>query len=162
MEIEVKRGGCGCGGCVASVFSVALTLGIGLLAFGMVFAMPHGGRDEVMAAMAQCPAVAAAMGTSLRESKMSMGCGEESSGGGSGNATWTISVYGPRQGGSVSYQATYLGNQPWEVQRAVVALDDGRSISAVPCDGGSASPPGAPGRAPPDRGGDRGKGGKRR
>ncbi len=161
MNVEVKRGGCGCGGCLASLFSVGLTAGIGIVVLGVLLAMPRGGSDAVLVAMAQCPAVTAAMGSPLRVSKWSMGCGEESSGGGSGNAQWTISVQGPKQGASVSYAASYLANEPWDVQRAVVSLDDGTTVTAVPCEGGGGSVPGTK----PHRGGGGerdGKAGKRR
>jgi hypothetical protein len=157
MEFEVKRSGCGCGGCVAGVTSVALSLAIAAIGMFAVVGMPKGGSDEVAAALEACPAVAAAMGSPIRPDRLSMGCGEQSSGGGSGSATWTIGVSGSKLSGDVSYRATYLGNQPWTIESAVVDLDDGRSIVAVPCTGGSAPAPRAPA---PDR--DRGKGGKRR
>jgi len=165
MDFEVKRGGCGCGGCVAGLGSLALVLSIAAIGVFFVVGMPKGGSDEVIAAMAACPAVTAAMGSPLQKAPVSMGCGEQSSGGGSGSATWTIGVNGPTMSGDVSYQATYLGNQPWQILNAVVELDDGRTIVAVPCAGGSPPPQAPPGRTPPverDDRPDRGKGGKRR
>ncbi|MBA2321738.1 MAG: hypothetical protein H0V89_11345, partial [Deltaproteobacteria bacterium] len=125
MEFDVKRGGCGCGGCFAGLFSLAIMLSIAAMGMFFVVGMPKGGSAEAVAAISACPAVTAAMGTPIVAKKVSMGCGEQSSGGGSGSATWTIGVTGPKASGDVSYQATYLGNQPWTIQSAVVDLDNG-------------------------------------
>jgi hypothetical protein len=154
------------GSCFTALLSLGLTCGIGGFVLALLVAIPKGGSDAVVTAMNACPAVVDALGTPIELTPLSLGCGKEASGGGSGLANFTLSVAGPKASGTVAYRASYTAGGPWEINAATVSLADGRAIAAVPCQGGATggpvAPPKGPGPPRPDRGEDRGKGGKRR
>jgi hypothetical protein len=130
-----RRGcGCGCSGC----FSLVMGLGILVItAVIPVFAVSfsHGDSDQAaVAAFNRCPAVTDALGKPVARTEWTMAWGESQSGGGSGTGNWTISVHGPKGSGRGWYSARYVNSGPWEIQMATVQLDDGRKLTAVPCE----------------------------
>jgi hypothetical protein len=150
----------GCTGCLGSLMAPLLGLPIVVLTLGGISMSQKGSDAAALAAYEACPAITAALGTPLEEATLSMGCGESSSGGGHGDAEWTITIVGPKGRASGWYHASYHGGGPWTVLSATATLPDGQTVSAVPCP--SPAPP-APAPEPPARGGGKGgKGGKRR
>lgn len=150
MEIQVERSGCGCGGCLSAVFGVGMSVLLPLFILGMLSVGRAGSDAAAVEALNACPAVTDVLGSPIRESALSMGCGQSSSGGGSGRAQWSMRVTGPKGSASASYSASYAGNSPWTVTSAIVETDAG-TISAVPCPTGSPVPSKPPGERPKSR-----------
>jgi hypothetical protein len=135
MEIDVNSGsgGCGCFGCFSTLFSMFLTVAITVGVFGLMKSMTAQSDRAAVDALNACPAATDALGSSIRERAWSVGCGESSSGGGSGHAVWSIHVAGSKTSGTAEYVASYLGGSPWTIDSMRVSVDD-RVIQVVPCE----------------------------
>jgi hypothetical protein len=153
QAIRVGRVGrpLGCTGCLGSLMAPLLGIPIAVLTIGGIQMSQQGSDEAALAAFSACPTITAALGTPLSEPTLSMGCGESSSGGGHGEAEWTITIVGPKGRASGWYSAEYHGGGPWTVVSATATLPGGQTVSAVPCP--AAAPPAAPPASPPDRSG---------
>jgi len=171
VEISTTSGGCGCTGCLSSMFSLVLAIGISSFVLVVIHQSHQGSDQAAIEAFEACPAITAELGAPLERVPWSMSCGEYEGSGNRGVANWNIPVRGPKGQASGWYSATYTGNSPWVVDTAHLTLSDGRTVQAVPCEGGRPAPsPPARERPRPDRerkgggqGGERGgksKGGK--
>lgn len=153
MEVQIERGsGCGCTGCLSAVFGLGMTIVMPIVILGII-SLGRGDSDKAaLEAMNACAAVTDVLGSPIEKSTLSMGCGESSSGGGAGHASWSMRVQGPKGSANASYTASYTANQPWTVTSASVNTSAG-TISAVPCASPSPSPaqPGDRPRSRPKR-----------
>jgi hypothetical protein len=132
-RIRTGGAGCGCTGCVSTIASLGMAVGITVAVFVMISASKSGADEAALLAFNACPTITAELGSPIRESTLSMGCGETESSGSHGTAKWTMSIEGPRGSASAWYSATFNGNRPWQVDAANVTLADGRTLDAVPC-----------------------------
>jgi hypothetical protein len=135
-----------------------LGIPITVVTLGAIQMSQQAADEAALAAFAACPTITAALGTPLSEPTLSMGCGESSSGGGHGDAEWTITIVGPKGRASGWYHAVYDGGGPWTVLSAQATLPDGQTVTAVPCP--ALAIPAVPPPAPPAE--PRGKSKKRR
>lgn len=123
----------GCAGCMAPLAAPVMGGIITAITFGAIGMSRQGSDAAAIAAFEACPAVTAVLGSPIEKSVLSMGCGEYEGGPTSGDASWSISFYGPRGSASGSYDANYRNGGPWTVTSASVTFSDGSRITAVPC-----------------------------
>jgi hypothetical protein len=133
----VNRGGVGRK--LKLVFFIALNIAV-FVVFVPMMPRCNGAFEPAMSALNACPAAVQLLGAPIEQSIVGMSCGSSESSGAYGEASWRISVRGPKDSGQFEFAGRNQGNG-WRLDSAMLTAGD-KTLSVWPCGTATTSAPG--------------------
>jgi hypothetical protein len=88
--------------------------------------------DELVAAIESCPQAVDLLGDEIGPARVGLACGNSTTEGGSGNASWRMAFAGSRDRGSLTFDAEMHGGT-WSLTRAVLHAGD-HTVDLLACE----------------------------